>query len=85
MKLNRWNYEKQEYDPYEVPDDWKCKTFSMDMEELVNCPRCGMAITYGSGYTSQEIHTYHGMGYAVCGDCYREESNRRMKYEDSRR
>lgn len=74
--LNRWNYEKQEYDPYGVPDDWNVKSYSDDMDEIVNCPHCGKEVTYGSCYTSREIHTPHGFGYAVCEKCYKEECTR---------
>lgn len=68
--LNRWNYETQEYDPYGVPDDWNVKSYSDDMDEIVNCPHCGRKVTFGSCYTSKEIHTAGGFGYAVCESCY---------------
>ena len=55
--LNRWNYETQEYDPYGVPDDWNVKSYSDDMDEIVNCPHCGKEVTFGSCYT-------------VCENCY---------------
>lgn len=42
--LNRWNYETQEYDPYGVPDDWNVKSYSDDMDEIVNCPHCGKEV-----------------------------------------
>jgi len=54
--LNRWNYETQEYDAYGVPDDWNVKSYSDDMDEIINCPHCGNEVTYGSCYTSREIH-----------------------------
>lgn len=68
--LNRWNYETHEYDPYGVPDEWNVKSYSDDMDEIINCPHCGKEVTYGSCYTSKEIHTPHGFGYAVCENCY---------------
>lgn len=37
---NYWNYETQEYDPYGVPDEWNIKSYSDDMDEIVNCPHC---------------------------------------------
>lgn len=27
--------------PYGVPDDWNVKSYSDDMDEIVNCPHCG--------------------------------------------
>lgn len=79
--LNRWNYETQEYDPYGVPDDWNIKSYSDDMDEIVNCPHCGKEVTFGSCYTSKEIHTPHGFGYAVCEKCYDMERTRENNYE----
>lgn len=71
--INRWNYDKQTYEPYEVPDDWNVKSLAFDMDEIVNCPHCGQKVTFGSCYTSREIHTQSGFGYAVCESCYNTE------------
>lgn len=68
--LKKWNYEKQEYEPYEVPYDWNVATFETDMEKIINCAGCGRKIMYGDCYTSRTIHTNMGMGYSVCGECY---------------
>ena len=56
--------------PYGVPDEWNVKSYSDDMDEIVNCPHCGKEVTFGSCYTSREIHTPNGFGYAVCEKCY---------------
>lgn len=82
MILNKWNYDIHDYEPYEVPNEWNCKTYSSDMDEVVNCPHCGKSITFGSGYTSQEIHTEFGFGYAVCANCYEGEIKRRRRSEE---
>lgn len=79
MTLNKWNYETRTYDKYEIPDDWNCKTYSLDMDEVVNCPHCGKELVFGIGYTSMEIHSKVGFGYIVCEDCYAEEGKRRRK------
>lgn len=71
--INRWNYDKQTYEPYEVPDDWNVKSLAFDMDEIVNCPHCGQKVTFGSCYASREIHTQSGFGYAVCESCYNAE------------
>ena len=70
MLLKKWNWKTREYDPYEISDDWNVKTYSNDMDEIVNCPHCGRKVEFGDTYTSREIHTEHGFGYSVCGDCY---------------
>ena len=44
--LRRWNYDEQAYEPYEVPDDWNVKSYSEDMDEIVNCPHCGQKVTF---------------------------------------
>ncbi len=76
MLLKKWNWKTREYDPYEIPDDWNVKTYSHDMDEIVNCPHCGRKVEFGDTYTSREIHTEHGFGYSVCGDCYAREWER---------
>lgn len=82
MKLRKWNYSEHNYDDYEVPDEWNCKTYSNNLEELVNCPHCGKQIKYGDTYTSKEIHTGLGFGYGVCEECYEKEWNRRKESEE---
>lgn len=77
MKLNKWNYEKHDYEEYEIPDNWECKTYSTNMEMPVNCPHCGKKVKFGDTYTSQEIHTDAGFGYAICEECYQKEMERR--------
>lgn len=77
MKLNKWNYKKHDYDKYFIPDSWKCKIYSNDMEEIINCPHCGRKLKLGEGYTSLEIHTEIGFGYTVCKECYDKEWERR--------
>jgi len=79
--LRKWNYEKHNYDKYEIPDNWNCKTIAWDMEEIVNCPHCGKELEFGMTYCSKEIHTDIGFGYGVCQECYDKEWERRRKYE----
>lgn len=71
--MQKWNFNTREYEPYSVPADWNCKTYSVDMDEIVNCPHCGRQVTFGECYTSRQIHTEHGFGYAVCEGCYEDE------------
>ena len=80
MLLRKWNYQKREYEPYEVPDDWNVKTYSNDMDEIVNRPHCGKPLPFGDCYTSREIHTKFGMGFAVCSECYEQEWERDRQY-----
>lgn len=76
MTVRRWNFKTREYEPYEIPDDWKIKTFCVDMDEIINCPHCGRELAFGDSYTSREIHTKHGIGYSVCAECYAKEWER---------
>lgn len=76
MILKRWNRQTRDYDDYEVPDDRRCTTLCFDMDSVVDCASCGEAHAYGSMYTSFEIHTPSGFGYAVCEKCYCEERRR---------
>lgn len=83
--LQKWNYKNQAYEPYEVPDDWNVKSYSEDMDEIVNCPHCGRKVTFGSCYTSREIHTPGGSGYAVCGECYDAERIKEEEWRSTKR
>ena len=80
--MQKWNFKAREYEPYCVPTDWNCKTYSADMDEIVNCPHCGRKVTFGDCYTSRQIHTEHGFGYAACGECYEKEWNEERKYRE---
>lgn len=74
--LKKWNYQKRDYEPYEVPDDWKFVLWTDDMEKKTTCPHCGKDFPFGETYTSKEIHTEMGLGYFVCEKCYEEEWRR---------
>lgn len=81
MKLNKWNYQLRSYEDYEVPDDWYLPLLSDDMEEKINCAKCGAFIKFGDSYTSSEIHTAMGFGYYVCEKCHEEEWKHRILFE----
>ena len=81
MILEKWNTKKHKYEEYTIPDNWKVKTFSPNMDEEVNCVSCGKKIKFGDCYTSLEIHTSVGFGFAVCETCYNEEYKRRIMEE----
>ena len=70
MTIRKWNDKKKEYDPYEVPDEWKLILYSENMETPINCVNCGKEMTFGEGYTSQRYHTDKGFGYYECEKCY---------------
>lgn len=83
MKLRKWNVSLHKYEEIEIPDNWNCKSYSNDMNEIVTCPQCGKKLKFGETYTSLEIHTNIGFGYGVCQECYDKEWERRKneKYE----
>lgn len=84
MILSRWDRDAGRYLPHEVPDDWNCKTYSTDMDEIVNCAQCGRELPFGKCFTSLEVHTKVGFGYAVCEPCHGEEFERKHGKDDSR-
>lgn len=80
--MKKWNYITKEYDSYNIPLDWDCRTYCFNMDEVINCASCGKKIMYGNGYTSHEIHTNKGcFGYTICDVCHYIENKRRDKYE----
>lgn len=78
----KWNYEKQEYNFYELPKDGNITvaTYSDVMDKVVLCASCGKKIFFGDGYTSKTIHTPSGFGFAVCKQCYDKEVSAEQKY-----
>lgn len=77
MIVGKWNYEKQDYEPYVIPEEWNTPLYSDDMSEIVNCARCGKEVTFGSCYTSREIHSRVGFGFPVCEECFERECESR--------
>ena len=82
--IQKWDYNSHSY--FSIPiisrEPLNIKTYSEDMNEIVNCCQCLKKIRYGDTYTSKEIHTDLGFGFAVCEDCYKEEWKRRKHYEN---
>ena len=76
-KYLKWNSKTREYEPYYVADDKVLKTYSENMNEIVNCCQCLKEIRIGDGYTSMEVHTSIGFGFCVCEECFQEEMTRR--------
>lgn len=71
--LRRWDEWLRVYMPWLVPADRKVMTYSDDMDEPCACARCGKRVTFGECYTSSQIHTHYGIGYAVCPECHERE------------
>ena len=76
MMLQRWNYTSKRYEPFEVPDDREVTTLA-DAKTEISCACCGARLPFELSYTSLEIHTPSGIGYAVCRMCH--ESEIRLK------
>ena len=81
MKLQKFSRVDHKYHDYYVADKYNLKTFTLDMDEIVNCCQCMKEMRFGDGYTSMEVHTEIGFGYCVCYDCYQEEMKRRYNNE----
>jgi hypothetical protein len=62
--LNRFNRQKHKYEDYGVPANWNVKCYCNDLEEIVNCAQCGKELKYGYCFTSLEVHTDMGLGFA---------------------
>ena len=83
--LRRWDEWLRVYMPWLVPADRKVLTYSDDMDEPCACARCGKRVTFGECYTSFQIHTILGIGYAVCPECHEREMAEREAAEKRRR
>lgn len=80
MILHKWNKETEDYEDFDSPAK-RVQLFSDDMEMLVDCVECGKEMKYGECYTSKRIHNHIGLGYHVCGDCYKKE----IEYDNAKR
>jgi hypothetical protein len=80
--LRKWNEEKGEYEPYDVPSWWRVSRHETDMDTAINCAQCGRMVDYGKSYTSLQVHDEAGFGYMVCGRCHdREVAEREARRE----
>ncbi len=77
--MKKWNLEKRQYEPY-IPPPGYVTLYEGDMDQRCNCASCGKEITFGSGYTSLQIHNDFGLGYAVCESCYATELQEELMY-----
>lgn len=71
MKAQKWNPKTKKYYDYDLPEE-AC-LYSDAMNKVVACAQCGRKMLFGDGYTSRQIHTEYGFGYAVCEKCNEKE------------
>ena len=69
----KWNFFKREYEKFTPAEVGIYKTYCSNMNERVNCPHCGKRMKFRDSYTSLQIQTGIGMGFAVCKTCYDKE------------
>lgn len=82
LKARKYNYETKQYDDYTLPDG-ACLVDD-DLDKNISCAACGSKVILGDCYTSLEIHTDMGFGFCVCHKCYKQEIERRAKYENAK-
>lgn len=64
VRAGKYNTKLHKYEDVLLPDE--CRTYEEDMEKMVPCAQCGRLHKYGEMYTSREVHTAYGFGFAVC-------------------
>lgn len=77
IRARKYNVELHEYEDILLPDE--CGLYEEDMEKMVLCAQCGRMFKFGEMYTSREVHTAYGFGFAVCAECYDGETDRFLK------
>lgn len=82
MKVIKWNVKKRDYELYQIPKDWNICSYTDDMDKQINCCQCGKIVRFGDCYTSLEVHTPVGFGFAVCSECYDKEWARKKEVEN---
>lgn len=75
----KWDPAKREYKDYEIPDE---SVVYAGMDEIIECAQCGKHVLFGDCYTSDQIHTTIGFGYAVCEKCYEKELREERETEE---
>ncbi|MBB1552034.1 hypothetical protein HG452_000615 [Candidatus Saccharibacteria bacterium] len=78
--VKKWNFKKQEYEDYELPED--CPLICHNMEQIINCANCRKKTKFGKSYSSKAIHNEYGFGYPVCEECYKKELENERKYKE---
>lgn len=74
----KWNFKTHEYEPYKLPSGAR---MCCDREnEIIPCAGCGREITFAKSYVSLSIHNWAGLGYLICGDCFKKEDRERRIY-----
>lgn len=71
LSVLRWIPKKHKNKKYRLPVG-SCLCCD-DMDKVVSCASCGQKVKYGDCYTSRQIHTEFGIGFAVCSECYEKE------------
>lgn len=82
MKAQKWDFEKREYETYELPKS--AAMYEEDMDKVIACAECGSKMKFGNGYTSKAIHNQYGFGYTVCENCYSEENRQEKIYKNKK-
>lgn len=85
MNIQKWNHKLRAYEPYKVPEGIRIALYCSDMNEIVNCAQCFKSMRYGDCFTSREVHTNVGLGYAVCEECYDKEWERERNADHNTR
>ncbi len=75
----KWDPAKMEYKDCEIPDG---SVVYVGMDEIIECAQCGKHVFFGDCYTSDQIHTTIGFGYAVCEKCYEKELRKEREAEE---
>jgi hypothetical protein len=70
----KWDFFKKEYTEFVPNSKGVYKTYCSNMNERVNCAHCGKRLKFKDSYTSLQIQDHIGMGFAVCKECYKDES-----------
>lgn len=66
----KWDPAKREYKDCEIPNE---SVPCAGLDETIKCAQCGRHVLFGNCYTSKQIYTTMGFGYAVCEKCYEKE------------
>ena len=70
VMMRRWDPGACAYQPWTEPADRMPVLSCDDGDADIWCARCHRSVQYGATYTSLQIHSSGGFGYAVCPECH---------------
>lgn len=81
MKVNKWDFERHEYDKIVIPNNYFVTTTDYGIP-ICHCVNCKELTSVENCYTSYQYQDDVGFGYLICEDCANKEWELRKRYQN---